>query len=356
MKFNAELQYIEDTQLVEKLAVIDLFLTKEANFLGSALGTVAGGIKSFVEEHVDSSSPASLIKSVLKLLEPGYFFKIHPLLGILSTIGQMFGFSVVDILSSVVGSIAPKLENGMKVSAQEVNQAVVATVGLDSEASYDLFYDLKKYAEDGDITKKAISPFKSGPKAPLLQRVLPFLGPRKSRTLVGAFIGWFIKTILLSAGLLGGAELLNNMVFTPAKEKVKTILPTTPEGITVEQVRTKPSVALAPQAPSHNLKPSGRGEKEHQNNDQNVWVVPIYGSVQNTLAMWTQEIYPELVGKLHLVRSSASFNRVANILDSYLDAENPNYLVVPAGYTNRKEIVDMFIGETAQKLQQQEQK
>ncbi len=111
---------------------------------------------------------------------------------------------------------------------------------------------------------------------------------------------------------------------------------------------TTPVLPKAP--PPVGLESSGRGEEFFKNDAQNIWVVPVYGNVKNTLVLWARDIYPKLQGHENLIYSSASFNRVANILEQNLDHRSPNYLVVPPGYNKRIDIVNLFAGEVAAKL------
>lgn len=365
---SEELRYLADTGLIDRVLKMDMALSKEAS-ISDSLGSISTAVQKYVIDKIDTSSGEGLIKSVLRLLEPSVFFYIHPVLGILSTVGQMFGFSVTDMLSSLVDTFKPKIERGERVSPEEINAAGRALMGGEGEvvsASYDFFGPLRKLAQEGLLFKAAFSPIQDAKRfynQPMLYRVFGFLGKGKSRGLIVGFLVWFLKTVLLSAGLLavGGTinELLKNKSQNSGGSSEQNSLPFTPSTNNPQETvmegrpqQQTPASLGRPVAPPVGLTPSGRGEQLFKNDDRSAWIVPLYGNVPNTLILWTTEIYPELKGHENLIEDSSSFNRVANILEDNMDYRTPNYLIMPPGFNRRIDVVNLFAGDVAKKLKE----
>jgi len=386
------LQYYSDTLLIEKWANVDaaLDMRKSAGVLDSIVSGAKGFIENFVVDRLDKSSPLAFGESVLKLLAPSILFRLWPPLGLLETAGQMlFGMSVVDIIKSIVSALAPKISSSEIITPEEVNQAGVQAAGGDLlvSASTDLLYPLRELERNDSIVKAAQAGSRSyrgflGGRSPAggaflrpqkgtpaLYRMLGFLGPRKGKTLIVGFIVWLIKTVLASAGLLAGGSIISGL-FGKDKEKE------TEQEVVVEKSEKEPRPWAAPyqqdgrkvwnvsettpasyQRPvrlpsgsSHNLKPSGAGEKFNKNDSATIWIVPLKGGVENTVLSWATTVYPELQGHENAIRRSPSFNRTVNILEGHTDPRSPNYLSMPSGVNKIRDVVDSFAGDVASKI------
>lgn len=374
MNRTSELQYIADTLLVEKVLTLDASLRKEAA-VGEILTGLENEIKNFIAKNIDPEKP---FESVLKnLLAPALLFRANKFLGILYYAAKEAGIDFENIWSSVVGAIRPKLEKGEEVTSEEIN---AAGKSLLVQASDDLFHELRELEKRGELIKTAqlfgrrytgrTQPLGGAMFVPpkgssMLGRIFGFLEQRKvgaGRSLVTGFIVWIIKTILAGAVLAAGAGAIGKAV---KKEKAPempefrgvpgTVMVSHPMTGQQAPVNRPPPVAMPAKA-RHSFQSSGRGEMHHLNDDNNVWIVPIYGNIRNTLASWAQEIYPELAQHMALVQSSPSFNRMANILGAYIDPKQPNYLVMPKGINRRVDVVDTFASDVDRTLQQREQK
>lgn len=337
---NNDLRYLADSELINRVAIIDAALLYKNAGIAETLSGVSETVQKYVLSKIDTSSTEGIIKGVLDILSPAAFFYMHPMLGVLAAAASAFGdIDLSDVLSKIVGVIRPKIEAGEKVTPEEVNDAGQS---LAASASSDMFYELRKLAQDGQLVKLALSPVKDTKKfynQSLLYRVFGFLNPVKRKHLFVSFIVWFIKTALLGAGLLTVGGIVKEKVAPTKKEEEAPKESETPA--------VRPAAVSVPTVPKSAIpwKSSGKGEQYFKNDSNNIWVVPIYGNVNNTLILWATEIYPELKGKESQINSLPSFNRVADILEKNIDYKKPNYLMMPPGFNKRIDVVNLFVGD-----------
>lgn len=354
---NNDLRYLADSELINRVAIIDAALLYKNAGIADSLSGVSEAVQNYVTSKIDTSSTEGIAKGVLDILSPAMFFYMHPMLGILAAAASAFDVDLSDILSKIVDTIKSKIESGEQITPEEVNAAGQA---LTASASADMFYDLRKIAQNGDLSKMVFAPVKETKRfynQPLLYRIFGFLNPMKRKHLFVSFIVWFVKTVLLGAGLLATAGILKNK-FAPSKES-----PAPVAEEYQEPAPTRPAAISIPTVPKSSIqwKSSGKGEQYFKNDAGNIWVVPIYGNVKNTLILWATEIYPELKGKESQIYSLPSFNRTASILEKNIDYNKPNYLMMPPGFNKRIDVVNLFVGDVvkdklSEKIAKQQEK
>jgi len=340
---SGEIQYIADTLLIEKVIKLDSALTKEAGLVDEVFSGVGSAVSSFVKSNIDTSSTGDLAKSVLELLVPGTLFRIHPLVSFLYYIGREYGYDMAGMVSSITSKISDKIKAGEKVTPEEVNSAALS---ISKGASADLFAELRALEQEGGLLKAAQrgrqplggSMFQSS-KRPLLYRIFGFLNQRgkgSGKSLMGGFIAWFIKTILLSAGLLavGGA----------AKAGVSKLKGDEKKEDGAEQGASSESAqkGYARQ----------RQEPQQQAQRTGTWYVPILGgSVQNTVSDWTVEFNPDLAGYEDIIERTPTFNSSVRELSKYVDG---GYFVLPNNFRGRDQIVADIAREARQEIKNSE--
>jgi hypothetical protein len=328
-----DLQYIADSLLIEKLSMMNRAINKTAfdlSALKSGLGEANQTIHNLVTQHLQTPTKESghpILNLLDKLFVPAMLVRLGVPGMIILFLTSVVGVDLGSIVSSILDPIRPKIESGEQITDADLNApvATVADVGKVSDA----FYDLRKIVNDGNILKSA-----SGYE-PWYVKLFSFMGPSARGSVLRGFVFWVIKTVLLSAGLMAGAGALRKMFAQPQQ----------PQQQQYGQIpQVIPDVTI--------LQSSGYGEDENVNDAKSVWIVPLYGTVKNTLATWAVKVYPELKGHESQILSSPSFNRTANILEKNFDYHAPNYLSIPTGFTSIKEIVDTFAGDVASKIEQ----
>lgn len=259
------LEYVADSMLLQRIEAMDWALSRSKGMEKVAfdLGGEKSIIHNAVSSIIDTSSTGSIIKSVLKLLETGVLFKISPLLGIASMIGQGFGFSITDWVSSAVSKIKPRIQEEGEISPQEVNEAVAQSAPGGAIGATAMLGDLHELEKKGElvlmlthepIKKEARSWWQAGKpilgskSTPWYYRAFGFLTPRNRKKLLGGMIAWVLKTALLGAGILtiGGAaaSMLGLPSPMPGKQKQQN------EQQTLEPTVPSPATPGAPKPPA----------------------------------------------------------------------------------------------------------
>lgn len=329
-----DLQYISDTQLINKLELISNGIYKKAGMLGG----IEGAVLSWAKEHIDTSSPESIAVSLGKLLEPAILGSISPILGLLdAAVQELAGFSITSIIARILSSVIDKVKSGESITTTDVNSSAGALL---SGGSTDLFYGIREFEKTGKlilIIKTAQQEkYAAGSNwLASLFRTLFVAGPlgkHQGFSLITGIATWLIKTVLKGAGLLaltGGVASLVGLKNNKQEEHTK------------DNIEVKHDSLPFP-SPPNNLKASGRGESVHKNDKDNIWWMPINGSIENTLISFAQDVYPELEGKDKEIKLSSYFNKVVSHLKTMVDK---NYVEMPLGITTIKDLVDTFSGD-----------
>lgn len=361
---DGDFEYIADTFLLERtfriLAEVDSeegAIQKQAQIFGldlkSILSSIGSSIKSTISGLVGGKDSHGAGRTVLNILAPGVFFKIHPILGILLTGAQMFGFDLVTIFQGIVNTIAPSILEGKPVSAAEVNEAAQAT-GL-SAAGGDFLHPLRELESRG-MTKMAVrgggfgsewrrQNFLPKDKSPLV-RAFSFLGRRRGSSIIVGIMVWFIKTILLSAGLLlaGGA------VAGMFKDKTKD----TEQADQTEQTEQTGQAIQTPQ-PSFGIgvpAPTGAGSTNYRPNPSDLWVEILRGQKPyERVLQWTFDSYPDLYQYQDIILRTPSFwSAVSKLTENWMPGDQQ--WSVPAPYKTRDEVLSLFINDVYRTLNQ----
>jgi hypothetical protein len=360
---DGDIQYVADTFLLERtfqiLAETDASdgpLRKYAFDLGSVLSSIGNSIKTFVGGQIHGQDSGGVTRTVVNFLAPAVFFRLHPLLGILVTAGQLFGFDLYAIFQSIVGAILPKIRSGQPVSAQEVNQAgqsAMASAGgapMAAAASDDLLYPLRELHQN-KMLKEAVGyrgtsawnqqPFMPQGNNPLL-RMFSFLAPNKRGSLIVGILVWFVKTVLMSAGLLAvGGMAAGALGLTGGPQAGSA---------------TAPGTGGAPPAtvglPAGVPAPTGAGSYNFRPNSNDIWVESLGGQQPHERVLaWTIESYPDLNQYTDIILRTPSFwNAVRGISQQW--APGQEQLVIPKPYKTRQEIMNLFINDVWRQVQQ----
>lgn len=164
------------------------------------------------------------------------------------------------------------------------------------------------------------------------------------------FFSWAAKLFILALGGLGVAK------FAPEAAKQVGVKSKTQEDIESEKnvaVQEKMEDIGLGRGRSHTLKPSGKGQAVHSNDNKYYWKVPLVGgSIPATAAAWAKEIYPELKSLKQNDFNTPSFNKVVSILANSKDRISSSSMIMPQGLHTRKSVVDIFAADLQDKLKE----
>ena len=339
--------YCYESLLIERLELNDRSLQHKRAF---DLGGLAGDVASSVKDQIDTSSPASTAETVARFLVPGVLFKISPILGVLNTAASVFNLDIVSLIEKFVAFIKPKLSRGEVIDPSSITQlgkSLGESMGGDDDEASDGKYSfhslLKEIVKNGyGSSSSPTIPFFGGNGnwvAKVFGDLFRQKAKGKARWLIVGFITWLVKTVLLSAGLLSVGAAVKSLV----APKTTTNAPNTtyvphenPNGSDETH-----SASFSTDEKTEVLKPSGRGEEKHVNDaTTSIWVVPIIGGgVEDTLAAWMDDIYPDA----NIPLNNPSFYRMVDKLRRANDYKQSNQIAIPTEYKSRKQIIDIIL-------------
>lgn len=373
---NGDIQYLADSLLIEKLFLIDAGLNKQAG-VSDLLGSLEGSVKNWAAEHIDTTSITGILTSLSDLMVPGILFKINPLFGALATVASMFGFSPSVIVKRILMYMRPKLERGESISLDEVNSigrdAISSEAGsMEAEASKDMFWPLREIEKRGELVRflkqgqyrfKSQTtpdiPFFGGSSGSVIERVFGQLFKTrqngKAKWLLGGFIVWIIKTVLLGAGLIAVGDIGKHIgkSLTQTTEPQNKIKPDDSEYEIKPQDSPHPGGMFVSykQPVKQDLTPTGYGQELHQNDSKvSTWYVPVIGgTVEATLLQWARYVYSEFEGQSALIASTPSFKRAVQEMRANFEP-GAAHMQVPNKFKSIRQVVDLFANDVAAKL------
>lgn len=363
---KGDVQYLADSILLEKLAIMEIGLSKTAGLMDE-LGGLGSSIKSEVASVVGEKGIASTLE---EYLATGVIMKmLGPWGWVISIAASMLGFDIGSFIGSIIDYVKNKIKSGESISLDDVNSAgkslaeshagsLMADDGLNTTASNDMLIFLRN-AEKEEILMKLAAPGYFGAaneaipffggKGGMLGRIFGGLfstrgGKSKILMIIAGIIVWVIKSVLLGAGVVGAGKLINHLV-----NKDKPINENTNSQNSTQETQesqTQQTHFNIPAAIPNSFKSSGDGNQYHINDGSSMWIVPLLNKdVAKTLIWWTISIYPELKGHESEFSSSPSFNNMASLLNTQIDPNHPEYVKIPPGLHTRKEVIDRFAGE-----------
>lgn len=370
-----EQDFIKDSQLIDKLMIINVAISQDEKLIKQAsiantLGGIANNVQTSVSNRIERDG---VIATLLTYLSPMMLGKVWWPLKVLIPVASWFGFDIGQLFKSAIDLVTSIISNTGNFTKQDAaNVANQVTKSITKGASLEVIRRLEVKGQivdsfQGKLNKQALN-FRGVNRG--LGALFTSLPKRISKVLFGGFMRWFIMAVLMGLAAFEGPKILGvtptsdkskNETLTSDKPKVK--LPGVPNFLTNvlaptienEQYNSKTRYNLPPKI-NHNLKPSGKGEQYHNNTDKTLWVFAKSDNVANTLWKWTKAIYPELAPYKKEIANSRSFNRMVSIIYNVNKKfQNSSYLQMPpnSGLHSWKDVVDRFVGDVANKIKKE---
>lgn len=367
--------YESDCQLIDKLMIIHAGLSQEEEIVKQAgLADQLGGAAQTITQAVkDRVNTYGVVPTIATYLTIPFLSSIWRPLGILAPLAAyIFNIDISALFKSVVDSVQSIISSTGEFTQEDAARvADQSTSSIIKGASLAPLRELEKRGQlvdaiQGKLIKEAQRRKPSVfSKYGILGKIFGSVGGGLRKVLFGGFLRWAIMAFLMGIALFEGPKLFmgekGETAQAPNNPADSIGLPGVPTFLTNLFVGKTPAQPQAPQynlppVVKHNLKPtSGVGEQYHPNSDKTMWLIPLVGSVSNTLWKWAEAIYPELKGHQDLAANSASFNKLVSIIYS-VNAEimgsNPSHVQMPinSGIHSWKDVVDRFVGEIAAKI------
>lgn len=364
---HGDIQYITDTFLLDDFfreinsSINEEGFQKKAFDLSSVINSIGSSIKQYVGGQVHGKDSAGVARTVTNLLAPAVFFRLHPILGMAVTAAQLFGFDLFTIYQKIMGVISPQIRSGQPVTAEQVNSAArsaIPAAGLTMSASIGnngFLYPLKELKER-NILKEVVG--QAGRPGSLLHDIVPpgknvnplvrafsFLSPQRRGSLLVGILVWFIKTVLLSAGLLVAGGSVLSMIGVGDKKPGTTPVPSrSPGAAAVRPPSSVPAVGLSTtqlsQRPS-----SGIGGFAQRKGPNDIWIEVLGGQKPHErILQWVFESYPNLYEYKDIILRTPSFwSAVRAVTSNWRPGQTQ--LEIPKPFNKRDDVLKLFIND-----------
>jgi len=351
---SGEVQYVADTILLEEtFQVLAEFnqsgMNKYAFDLASILPSIGNEVSTLVGGNY--STP----RKIVDLLVPGIFFGIHPLLGVLVTVAEHFGYDIVSVFNKIKSAILPDIEAGKPVDPAKINSVAQAAIPEvpdtppespeEEGQADDLLYPLRAMRDKGQLTKEAIGTgyiarnrAEGGWLNPLKGLLNLFSARRRGNIIVGLLV-WFMKTVLLSAGLLAVAG---------------AVLPKHEMG---QSATTPGASASAPvQSDVNKPAPTGAGAYVYKTQPGDLWIEDLAGrQPQEMILQWAIQSYPNLSQYRSIILNTPSFwNAVRSATEKWRPGQGD--ISIPDPFKKRDDVVNLFIDDVFRAVQNEGRK
>jgi hypothetical protein len=355
MNTNTEISFYVDTLIVESILRDETLIKNSAD--GGLITGLIQKVKDYVSNHIDPNDKSG---SVLNILAPGALsiaFGAMGLgwLGILIGLAmRVFHIDVKGILSSIYDKIKSMIGGDKQVTSAQIDDAVNSAVqekaAPATEQEAQTFLQAKSSAQqlrDARWLKVAMIEYQHSllqKTAALPKDFFSAYSARKAKTtsLLGKVLGWVFKIALASAGLLVAGDVVNKFLGRP-----NALDGTIQQGKPIE---TAPALPASTQT-KFKVKPTYHAE--NYNAGETSWIEKVpnnLSSIENMLINFAKEVYDGLDGKDSIIRSTAGFQVIRDRIAWYNHAgEGAPLVFLPRYFTSKKQIVDTFIDDVAQK-------
>jgi hypothetical protein len=345
---HQQTRYYLDTLLLATL-VDEAGLIKQAQSGG--ISGVISSLISTVEDYVkDKIHKGSAISDVFNLLASPMLMALggrFTILGILLEIAKYLGFEPSKILAEIGEGLKSAIVPGQPISPEQVDKVTDQVISADTptEPPAGLQKMQQLSFREVQIYKIALlhvmaqTPMHKSVDIPA-QLLRSFFGAKTvTASLLSRFLSWVVRTVLIAAGLMTGEALVEHLTGK------------SPSG----EASSSSAAGMAPSAPS-TVQQIFKANPEYADETLNVsggWIENVPpAQIGQQIALWAQDIYPDLQGKDSFIQSSSLFQQVVHYIQQYNANNTTAVTFMPKNFTSRKQVVDLFIDDLAVKVQQ----
>lgn len=344
---HQQTKYYLDTLLIATLVdETDLIKQAQAGGISGVISSLISTVEDYVKDKID---PNNKIASVFNLLASPMLMALggrFTILGILLEVAKYLGFEPSKILEEIAEGLKSAIIPGQAIAPEQVDKITNQVISTNTPAN-----EMQKTQQlsfrEVQIYKVALLHLAANSSihktADLPTQMLRLFGAKTlTASLLSRFLGWIVKTVLIAAGLMTGEAIFEHMTG-------KSTSPGTPSSAVS---------GIAPSAPS-TVQQIFKANPEYADETLNVssgWIEGVPpAQIGEQVALWAQEIYPDLRGKTNFIESSSLFQQVVHYIQQYNANNTTSVTFMPKKFTSRKTVVDLFIDDLAVKFKQMAQ-
>jgi hypothetical protein len=313
-------------------------LSKVAQQAPTMMDGVVDKIKSYMSNNIDPNDKAG---SVLDMLAPGIISTTLSLFGlgkiglILGFLARMFHFDLAGILRDIWEGLKSELSGGKSTTSDRVHNIVQTAVQSNSAPAADTNRVANKL-RDAQILKIALDNYKTGKLA---------FGAKPTASMLTSILSFLFRVIISAAGLMLAGDAMNHFLGRPnaLDNPIR-------DGKPVGDFASPASLPVA----SQTRFPSNPSYQDTVRNSETTnWTESVSNndsSIQQMLINFAKEVYQGLDGQEAIIQASPYFHNVAETI-SWYNHQHPGgpIVFIPRFFTTKKQLVDQFIGDVAQK-------
>jgi hypothetical protein len=331
--FHSNLNFYFDTLVVQALHE-NVLKTASSGIIAS----LTESIKTYVTNNID---PNNKTRDIINILGPGIILSAFGFskIGLLFTLSmRVFNIDVYSAINSILSGLKSLLSNNQLVSSSQVDNIVSTSIQASSSdmTEAELQSSLTSYnqlIQDVRVVKLGMVYFASL-KVSQAKPIISTLR-RKNTSILVRVLSWIFKVALASAGLMVAGDVVNKLVGRPnALDGTKTNVSSVTSNQTVFKLN-----------PLYKAKKYNAGIEWIEN------VSNTKSSISNMLISFAKEVYSGLDGLENIIQNTAGFQAVLdNILFFNRTISGYNMVFIPTAFTSKRQIVDMFIDDVAEKV------
>jgi hypothetical protein len=334
---------------------------------GNLISGLVDKVKNYFGSKVDPNDKSG---SLINMLAPGALSLAFKAMGFgwlgvfFSFLMSVFHVDVSSILSSIWGKLKSAIGGGKQTSSEEVDNIVSSSVAEHNTPPTQEEADAAAQAEeqkknssqllrDAKMLKLALIEFdKHNMQVIKTAGFLSLFTGRKtsSMNILTKLLSWVFKVAIASAGLMLAGDVVNKFLGR-SNSLDGTMQNGKPTGN--DAGSSGQAAPAGPTSTQTKFKVQPSYHAENRNVGESSWIETIPNnkqSIEDMLVVFAKQVYSGLDGLESVIKSTAGLQVIAEKIEYYNHTSAGDQMVyIPRYFNNKKQIVDMFIDEVAEK-------
>ncbi len=326
-------------------------LIKQAE--GGMITSLIDNVKNYVSSHID---PNNKTDSLINILSPGIIaVAFGGWLGTLMGLAmRVFHIDTAAIIKSIWDRLKPSISGNKQVSSSQVDSIIQDAVSEhnqpatreEASAAQHIEKSSSKIVENANFVKLAMIEYWNNP---LIKEAgfFTMFSDKKSKVsnILMRVLSWIFKISLASAGLMVAGDVVNKFL-----GRANAFDGTIQNGKPIEQTQSVP-IFISKQT-KFKVKPGYSDESK--NGGDSIWMERIPNnvtSISDMLVKFAKDVYQGLDGKEDEITNSSAFKIILDRI-SWYNRTSPDspMIFIPKYFTSKKQLVDYFIDDVANKV------